>query len=124
MRAFQPRGAIVDSLKNSPKSQRSLAPPDLDAHFFHARQMGVFLVRRLGLDLPVLHLGAGRSRIRQGKSLGPAVRELPTSQRTGSRLRMGIFGPQSPILAWACGRVYRMEKQRTGRDVDSSVPIS
>ena len=76
-------------------AQHSLAPPELDAHSFHAGQVGVSLVCGLGPGISVHHAGAGRSRVRQGKSVGAAVRTVPASQRPDSGVRMGVFRSES-----------------------------
>ena len=107
----------VRRLSRGARPQQPLAAPQLHAHPVDAGQVGVPLVRRLGSGLPRLAAGAGRSRVRQGAALGPAVRAVPAPQRTDPGVRVGVLRPQpaGPRLGGLAGLQHRTDPHRTGR---------
>ena len=57
---------------------------------FHARQVGVSVVCGLGPGIPLHSAGAGRFRLRERTAHADAARVVHASQRTDSRLRVGV----------------------------------
>ena len=96
--------------------QRPLAAPQFHARPVDAGQVGISLVRRLGPRLPYRPPGPGRSRVRQGAALAAALRAVPAPQRPDSRVRVGIFGPQSsgPCLGGVARLQHRSQADGAG----------
>src|SRR5882757_10382112 len=73
--------------------------------------MGVPVVRCLGPGISMHQSGTGRSGFCQGKFVGVAVRAVPASQRTNSRVRVGVLRFESSDAR--VGLLARLSKRET-----------
>ena len=93
----------------------TLAASELDARALDAGQVGIPVVRRVGSGVPVRHARAGRSGSSPRNNLWLLLFEQfqhPNGQIPGYEWEFSDVNP--PVHAWACWRVYSMEKQRSG----------
>jgi len=76
------------------RAQRRLAAPGRRRHHVHARPVGIPLVRRVGLGLPLRRARPPRPGLREVPA-DPAVPGMvPAPERGDPRLRVGVRGPQ------------------------------
>ena len=98
------------------RSQPRLGARQQRRHHRDARQVGISLVRRLGLGLPRHRLPADRSRLRQGSAHpadAPNWYMHPNGQLPAYEWNFGDVNP--PVHAWAAWRIYEAGRNADGK---------
>src|SRR5689334_10198258 len=80
------RPEISSTRVADPDSKQALAAPELNAGALDAGQVGIPMVRRLGLGLSHRSVRADRSRVRERTALSDAVRTVSASEWSGTCL--------------------------------------